>query len=377
VLEAPRSTDPFSTVGVTWEPGPVPDDVVVRVRTRGDDGWSPWSALESEGSAAVVEGAEAAASDLRDGAGPAWVGPSDGVQVRVDVLRGPAPEDLSLVLVDPGSSPADAPAALPAATAHADGPARPAIRSRAEWGADESLRTAAPSYSRTVEAVTLHHTAGGNDYGPGDVPAVLRGIYAFHVKSRGWSDVGYNVLVDRFGTAWEGRAGGLDRPVLGSHAGGFNTSTAGISMMGTFDGGVVPSPAVVSTVAAVAAWKLGLYGRDPGGRVTLTSTGGGTSRYAAGQRVELPRVFGHRDVGSTACPGAGGYAVLAEVRRRPKRSPLPPRPGWSPSAGWTRSSAAGAPSGVRGWAIDPDSSEPVQVVASVDGVDAAPAPVAA
>jgi uncharacterized protein with LGFP repeats len=88
---------------------------------------------------------------------------------------------------------------------------RPVIRSRAEWGADESLRTEAPSYSRTLEAVTVHHTAGSNDYTEARCPAVLRGIYAFHVKSRGWSDIGYNVLVDRFGTAWEGRAGGLDR----------------------------------------------------------------------------------------------------------------------------------------------------------------------
>jgi hypothetical protein len=59
-----------------------------------------------------------------------------------------------------------------------------------------------------VRAVVLHHTASSNDYGPADVPALLRGFYAYHVRSRGWSDVGYNVLVDRFGTAWEGRAGG-------------------------------------------------------------------------------------------------------------------------------------------------------------------------
>jgi hypothetical protein len=372
VATAPRGTDPFSTVGVTWTPGPDPAEVVVRVRTRGEQGWGDWTVLESEDSAAVAAGPDAGSARLRDGAGPAWAGPSDGVQVRVDVLSGSAPRDLELVLVDPGSSPADAPAAAPASVAQADDD-RPVIRSRAEWGADESLRTAAPTYSRTLEAAVLHHTAGGNDYSEADVPAVLRGIYAFHVKSRGWSDIGYNVLVDRFGTAWEGRAGGLDRPVLGSHAGGFNTSTTGISMIGTFED-VAPSPAVVETVAAVAAWKLGLYGRDPGGRVTLTSAGS-TSRYPAGQRVELPRIFGHRDTGSTSCPGAAGYAAVAEMRRQAGVLAAGTTPPVQPFGELEAVEGGSRALQVSGWAIDPDSSEPVRVLPVVDGVTGTPAEV--
>jgi uncharacterized protein with LGFP repeats len=284
--------------------------------------------------------------------------------VRVDLLSGPAPRDLQLVLVDPGTSPADAPAAVPASTAGATAE-RPHIRTRAEWGADEAQRSGAPAYAHTVEAVTVHHTAGSNDYSQADVPAVLRGIYAFHAKSRGWGDIGYNVLVDKFGTAWEGRYGGLDRPVIGAHAGGFNTGTAGISMMGTFED-VRPSPEVQQTVAAVAAWKLGLHGRDPAGTVTLTS-GGSTSKFPAGQRVTLPRIFGHRDTGSTACPGREGYSTLPGIRAQ-AAALMTGEPLVQPFGALEDVTGQAGSVQLTGWAMDPDSSAPVHLRTTVDGV---------
>ena len=80
----------------------------------------------------------------------------------------------------------------------------------------------------------VHHTASGNDYTPADAPALMRGVYAYHTKSLGWSDIGYNFLVDRFGTIYEGRYGGMDRGVIGAQVFGFNTGSTGISVMGTF-----------------------------------------------------------------------------------------------------------------------------------------------
>ena len=50
----------------------------------------------------------------------------------------------------------------------------------------------------------------------------MRGIYTYHARTLGWCDVGYNVLVDKYGQAFEGRRGGLDRNVQGAHAGGFS-----------------------------------------------------------------------------------------------------------------------------------------------------------
>src|SRR3712207_1623660 len=87
--------------------------------------------------------------------------------------------------------------------------AMPPIYSRAQWGADESLMGWDPQYAPTIKAATIHHTADGNNYAAADVPAILRSMYAYHAVSRGWGDIGYNVIVDKFGRAWEGRTGGL------------------------------------------------------------------------------------------------------------------------------------------------------------------------
>jgi hypothetical protein len=143
----------------------------------------------------------------------------------------------------------------------------------------------------------------------------MRSIYAYHTVTRGWGDIGYNVIVDRFGRMFEGRYGGLASTVIGAHAGGFNTYTFGVSMLGNYDTVAVPQ-ATVNAVSEIIAWKFGLYGIDPNGSTTLVSGGGGTAKYAAGTPVGLPTIFGHRDVGSTACPGDYGYARLGEIRQR-------------------------------------------------------------
>jgi uncharacterized protein with LGFP repeats len=315
VVETPQhTTGAFSTLGVTWAADTATGEVRVQVRTRSQGTWTPWVAIESEELDVVAGAPEADDEGVRAGTEPLYAGLSDGVQVRVDVLSGEAPRDLRLALVDPGTSPADAAVApdTPAGTAHAAA-ARPPIRSRAQWGADESLRGGSPSYASTINAVTVHHTASSNAYTAAEVPALIRGFYAYHVKSQGWSDLGYNILVDKFGTAWEGRAGGLDKAVVGAHAGGFNSTTVGVSMIGTY-GTVEPPAALKETVAQLAAWKLGLHGRAAKSSVTLRSAG--STRYAAGTDVTLPRVFSHRDVSTTACPGDRGVASLPWVRDR-------------------------------------------------------------
>ncbi len=80
----------------------------------------------------------------------------------------------------------------------------PVIVTRSEWGADESLRQPHPLVRDASRMAFVHHTASGNDYAPTDAPGLVRAIYAYHTKSLGWSDIGYNFLVDRFGTIYEG-----------------------------------------------------------------------------------------------------------------------------------------------------------------------------
>ena len=306
VLTAAQDSAAFSLLGVTWLPDPEVD-VEVRVRTRRDGRWSPWQPLDPQGEHRA-EGAEA--DGVRDGTAPRWTGPSDGVQVRVD-SRGPRPRDLRLELVDPGTSPADA-GVTPRSTASA-ATGMPDVITRKQWGADESIRTGEPSYNATVRVGFVHHTASSNDYTEDQAAAMVRGIYAYHVKSNGWSDLGYNYLVDRFGRAYEGRAGGLDRFVFGAHTGGFNRDSFAVSLLGDFTT-VPPTQAVLDTTADLLAWKLGQAHREPLATAFLTSAGGGTSKYAAGTRVEFDVVSGHRDAGRTTCPGQTTYDRLGDVR---------------------------------------------------------------
>ena len=306
----------FSLVGVTWAYDPAVTDTLVQVRVHAADGsWGTWTEVGAETADQGAGGARTGA-ELRGGTSPLWTGPSTGVEVELVTRAGAQPTDVQLDLVDPGESEADAALDGPQVqdTAHA-ATTMPAIVTRAQWGADESIRTWGPQYAATVKAATLHHSADTNNYTADQVPAMMRSIYRYHTVSLGWGDIGYNVIVDKYGRLWEGRYGGLSSTVMGAHAGGFNTSTFGVSMLGNYD--VVPVPQVtVDAVAAVIAWKFSLFGIDPRSTTTLTSSGGGTARYSPGTRVTLPTIFGHKDVGSTACPGRYGYARLGEIRDR-------------------------------------------------------------
>ncbi len=290
-------------VGVTWSTG----TAQVRARWLTPTGWTDWEVPEDDSD--VPEPAERARA--RRGTEPLWRPPGATV---VDLRVAGAAQDLELVRVGDGDTTRrrSFATAFGASPALADGrTALPGVRSRTEWGADESLRRGAPTYADTVKAVIVHHTAGSNDYTAADVPARIRADYAYHVAARGWSDLGYNVVVDKFGGIWEGRAGGLGRATIGSHAAGFNTGTLGVSLLGDMTR-ALPTPEAVRAVARVSAYAARQWRFDPLGTVSLTS--GGSPKFAAGARVTLPRISGHRDVGLTACPGSL-YDQLGEVRR--------------------------------------------------------------
>ena len=258
---AARTTSRYETLGVTWDPaGSAP---VVQVRTRTAGVWSGWQELHRSEGAEGNPGREGGTA-VRGGTDPMWVGPSDGVQVRVDRGRRPGaavrparrahrPRPVAVRRPSPARR---ATAGVRPAVA-----GRPAIVTRASWGADERRVKEAAIVMPTVSAGVLHHTAGKNGYSRAQVPGIIRGDFAYHL-SRGWNDIGYNVLVDRFGRAWEGRGGGLDKAILGAHTGGFNTETFGVSVLGNLDV-ARPSAATVEAIARVMAWKLDAHHRDP------------------------------------------------------------------------------------------------------------------
>ncbi|WP_260333672.1 peptidoglycan recognition protein family protein [Streptomyces beigongshangae] len=189
--------------------------------------------------------------------------------------------------------------------------ARPRIVTRRGWGADEGLRERKFSYTKTVRAAFVHHSATGNNYRCAQAPSVIRSIYRYHVRSSGWRDIGYNFLVDKCGNIYEGRAGGVARPVMGAHTLGFNSRSTGIAVLGSF-GATNPPAAVVKAVARLTAWKLGLHGANPRGKTYLTSGGG--NLYRKGKNVRLNVISGHRDGFATECPGRRLYAKLGKTR---------------------------------------------------------------
>ncbi len=188
---------------------------------------------------------------------------------------------------------------------------RPGIITRKGWGADERLRERQFAYTKTVKAAFVHHSATGNNYTCKQAPSVLRSIYRYHVQSSGWRDFGYNFAVDKCGNIYEGRAGGVTKAVLGAHTLGFNTNTMGIAVLGSYSS-TNPPAAAVTAVSKLTAWKLGLFGRNPKGKVTLTS--GGSNKYKAGAKVRMNVISGHRDGFATECPGARLYKKLGTAR---------------------------------------------------------------
>ncbi|MFJ8842644.1 N-acetylmuramoyl-L-alanine amidase [Streptomyces cyaneofuscatus] len=188
---------------------------------------------------------------------------------------------------------------------------RPKIVTRKGWGADEKLREKNFGYTKTVKAAFVHHSATGNNYTCKQAPSVLRSIYRYHVKSSGWRDFGYNFAVDKCGNIYEGRAGGVTKAVLGAHTLGFNTNTMGIAVLGSY-GSTNPPAAAVTAVSKLTAWKLGLFGRNPKGKITLVS--GGSNKYKAGVKVKMNVISGHRDGFATECPGARLYKKLGKAR---------------------------------------------------------------
>lgn len=342
VLTPARTTARFDVVGVTWSAAAAGPDVErVLVRTRHDDAWTGWTELEIDPS--VPDAGSREAATRRTGTAPLVRTGSDGLQVRVETATGAAPAGLAATLVDtraeqladadveehvdpevgaPTSGRAAAAAVGTSAVARSAAtvvsgvsPARlrPAIVTRAQWHADESIRGPI-DWSSTIQAVVVHHTVNSNTYTQAQAPALVRGIYEYHVKGRGWSDVGYHFLVDRFGTVYEGRKGSLDAVPLGVHSGGFNTNTIGIAIIGEFTG-TVPSSKALTSVAQVAAWKLATFGRDPLGTTVLTARTGSTHPLRKpGWKGSLPVIMGHRDVASTACPGQKVYDRLSTIR---------------------------------------------------------------
>ena len=197
---------------------------------------------------------------------------------------------------------------------------QPTIITRAQWHAPESIRRAPPSYADGVHLAIVHHTAGSNNYSASQSASIVRAIMLYHVQGNGWNDIGYNFLVDKYGQVFEGRYGGITRPVIGAHAMGFNAGSVGVSVLGTY-GSTPVSPAAKAALVSLLAWRLDLAHVDPLSRVTRISAG--NPRYPPGRAVTLNAISGHRDTYPTSCPGTSLYRQLPSIRTAVAQTGLP------------------------------------------------------
>ncbi|MCG7276692.1 N-acetylmuramoyl-L-alanine amidase [Corynebacterium singulare] len=371
----------FSSFAVTWKG---PRDVAAFVRAKQPDGsWSEWYDMD----AMSYSGDDPSATN---GTELIFVGDTNDVQVsinNVDLVTGSnldesfeeteVEEDAALDDVSPSLAAANAAAErsanpLPAPIASnvgniapvadventasvegleavfmdgnaqegevieptADTDGMPRVVSRARWGADESLRCKDADYDDGVKAIALHHTAGSNDYTRAQAAAQVRAAYQYHAQNLGWCDIGYNALVDKYGTIYEGRYGGLDEAVQGAHIGGFNENTWGISMIGNYEK-TQPTAALLKSVTDLAGWKAAISGVDPESRVNLRSQGFSGSRYPAGAYAPVYGFFGHSDAHFTACPGRYTIALWPQIRAAAHKKYKAIRSGASGSIDWS------------------------------------------
>ena len=180
----------------------------------------------------------------------------------------------------------------------------PHIITRAEWGADESIRTSGRAFL-PIRKLVVHHSASGNN--PSNPASVVRDIYKYHVVDRGYADIGYNFVIDHRGNIYEGRWARNYAPgeihdgedenglgVMAAHAEGVNAGSCGVVLIGNFTS-TKPTNAAMNALIQLLAWKAARH------RIDAWKS----EEYIGlfGTRSVFPNIAPHRAVGMTECPG--------------------------------------------------------------------------
>jgi len=169
------------------------------------------------------------------------------------------------------------------------------IRPRTDWQNPAQPVVGPAMVLSTVTLVPAHYTAAATV--PADTAAYLRSIQNDYTVNRGYS-IGYNFAVDQAAVAWELR--GFDIKCAANK--GMNDVT--IAILCLVNGPSAMTPPMVATFNGLAA--------------------------EAQRRVNRGAllVVGHRDIGSTACPGDGIYGQVTSgvltTAPAPTPEPLPP-----------------------------------------------------
>jgi len=323
-LRVQETSFELTHLGVAWQ-GLRPH---VRVRTAA--GWAQWRA---------VDGCSGGRDGRADPGGSALLVVPGTVGYEVSVAGAGSAEITELNTVD---GPAIQQAAAVARVMPLPDGTTCAVPylSRAAWGADESKRFRSgdeywPAEYFPVQTLTVHHTAGVNN--DPDPAATVRAIYHFQAITNDWGDIGYHVIIDEAGRAYEGRWSGPDavpvfgttlgtdgRPQMsvGAHVLGYNVGNISVCLLGNYTSRL-PTSAAMSSLNAILA---GLA------RVSRLNVLGTTSYVnPVNSNAKTVRTLsGHRNWTATECPGDTFYPQLPALRSSVARRVIVPaeHPRW-------------------------------------------------
>jgi len=160
------------------------------------------------------------------------------------------------------------------------------LKRRSEWTSFQPrpwLLREASRYNR----ITFHHSGAFNeDVETGDVVQSISGILVSHIK-RGYGDIGYHFVIDFGGCVWEGRSLVYE----GAHVLLENANNIGIMLIGNYET-QTPTDAQMDSVKKITDVLSGKF------------------------NVSRKRIFGHRDLGKTLCPGKNLYEHVVKLKQQ-------------------------------------------------------------
>lgn len=296
----------FNAIGAKWS-GTA--DVSIRFRAKGQ--WTDWTAmvLDEDAESAKDQDSAVRYSNLL------FTEPADEFQYRIDLI-GAGFNKLEFYYLKTTKDSSWQEQLFGWIFAPARGADLDVI-SRADWGADESLRQNAEGEERwpveyaEPKTFIIHHTAGSNGQPSlAQAKAVMRGIYYYHTVVRGWGDIGYNFVLDKAGHVFEGRSGGDG--AIGAHTyrencsskgaeQDYNPGSIGIAVMGNYQTQDTFSSALASALSHLIAVKGRALNIDPAGETFFRDR-------------TMPDVISHIDIDCTLCPGTRVQTKLDTIR---------------------------------------------------------------
>jgi len=275
--------DPFKSFFIVWEGR---DDALLEVRFLSLEGeLTDWQPLERD-----------LHNEERRITHPLFLNPA--YMLFVVRCKADAVERMTCHFFSPGATPKPAARPREELTRRSDECPSPPLIVRSDWCPTGNCPPAAAPSVTAVSHLIVHHSAGTNE--AQDWAAVVRAIWDLHVNGNGWSDIGYNYLIDPDGVVYEGRG----NDILGAHFCGANSNTMGVCLLGNFQE-QEPTEAALAALAALLTWKSADRGLDPLAAALHPASG-----------LTLPHLSGHRDGCGTACPGDRLYPLLGDLRQR-------------------------------------------------------------